>query len=512
MKSPAQAAPATVGWVDDRLGTANFFRRTMTKVFPDHWSFMLGEIALYSFVILVLTGTYLALFYVDSDKTVIYHGAYVPMRGVSMSEAFASTLNISFGVKAGLVIRQMHHWAALLFVAAIIVHLCRVFFTGAYRKPREINWLIGVTLLVLAIAEDFAGYSLPGDLLSGTGVRIAYSILESIPVIGTWLAFIVFDGPFPGHDFLGRLYIVHVFIVPALLAGVIGAHMAILWHQKHTQFPGPGRTEHNVVGERFFPAYMAKAGGFFMLVFAVLGLLGGLAQINPIWLYGPYHPYLIAGGSQPDWPLGFLDGAMRLMPNWEFASFGHTIPFNIFIPAIVLPGILFTAMALYPFLEAHYTGDHDFHNLLDRPRDHPVRTGIGMMSLSFYTILLLASATDVEASIFKVSEDALIWAGRIGLFIVPPLVYKFTKVLCENLQSSDREQAEHGYETGMIQRLPNGEYIELHAPLPERPAPELTPVNDGHTNLEEYTTAATDERDPATLSSEGAGRPMPPGP
>src|SRR4051794_33270163 len=213
----ATAARKVTRGLDDRMASANFLRRSMNKVFPDHWSFLLGEIALYSFVILLLSGTYLTFFYDPSMSETLYNGSYAPLHGVPMSQAYASTLHLSFDVRAGLVFRQIHHWAALLFVASIVVHLCRIFFTGAFRKPREVNWLIGVLLLILPIAEGFAGYSLPDDLLSGTGLRIVYSIVESIPVIGTWAAFLVFGGEFPGEVIIPRLYVIHNLLVPGVL-------------------------------------------------------------------------------------------------------------------------------------------------------------------------------------------------------------------------------------------------------------------------------------------------------
>ncbi|HYO18076.1 MAG TPA: cytochrome b N-terminal domain-containing protein, partial [Dermatophilaceae bacterium] len=202
------------GWVDDRLGNSSFLRRSLNKVFPDHWSFMLGEIALYSFIVILLTGVYLTLWFNPSMIEVVYDGSYAPLKGVKMSEAMASTLNISFDVRGGLLIRQIHHMAALFFVAAIAIHLLRVFFTGAFRKPREINWVIGVVLFLLAIAAGFSGYSLPDDLLSGTGLRITQGIIQASPVIGTWCAFLVFDGEFPGTAFIPRLYSVHILLVP----------------------------------------------------------------------------------------------------------------------------------------------------------------------------------------------------------------------------------------------------------------------------------------------------------
>ncbi len=504
-----KSAEGTATWVDDRMGSSNFLRRSMNKVFPDHWSFMLGEIALYSFIILLLTGTYLTLFYDGSSREVIYNGTYIPLRGVTMSQAYKTTLDLSFDVKGGLVMRQIHHWAALLFMASIVVHLMRVFFTGAFRKPREINWLIGVGLLTLGILEGFAGYSLPDDLLSGTGLRIAYSIALSIPVIGTWFAFLIFGGPFPGEHIIERLYPIHILLVPGIILGLITFHLGMIWYQKHTQFAGPGRTENNVVGSRMYPAYSAKAGGFFFLVFGVMAALGGLAQINPIWLYGPYDPSQVSAGSQPDWYVGFLDGSTRLMPNWEFAGLGHTFSFNVLFPTVILPGILFTLLAVYPFVEAKLTHDRGYHNLLDRPRDKPVRTAVGCAALSFYVVLLIAGGNDIIASIFHISINEITYTLRTAVLVLPPAVFIFTKRVCLSLQHSDDELVHHGIESGTIRRLPSGEFVEETVPLPvpysilltgvepsERPALHAgeTPQGPGHGEQHEVVTTGARPR------------------
>jgi ubiquinol-cytochrome c reductase cytochrome b subunit len=490
-----KAADGTGRWFDDRLGSSNFVRRSLNKVFPDHWSFMLGEIALYTFIILLLSGTYLAFFYTPSLNEVIYDGSYTPLVGVPMSEAYHSTLDIAFDVRGGLLMRQIHHWAALLFMVSIVVHLMRVFFTGAFRKPRELNWVIGSLLLILGILEGFAGYSLPDDLLSGTGLRIAWSIMLAIPVVGTWTAFLVFGSEYPGTDILDRLYIAHVFVVPLILLGLISAHLMMIWYQKHTQFAGPGRTEDNVVGSRLYPAYSAKAGGFFFLVFAVIAALGGLAQINPVWLYGPYNPSQVSAGSQPDWYVGWLDGSTRLMPGIELSAFGYTVPLNIIVPAVVLPGLIFTAMIAYPWIEQWLTRDRDFHNLLDRPRDAPVRTAIGAMSISFYLVLWISGGNDVIASIFQVSVNNTTYVGRAALLVVPPLVYLVTKRICLALQHSDDELVHHGIESGTIRRLPSGEFVEETVPLPVPYRAALTrvePSEVGHGHHELASGASTD--------------------
>ena len=464
MSMATKAAGGAGTYIDDRFGVAKA-RKGLKKVFPDHWSFMMGEVALYSFIILLLTGTFLTLWFKPSMVEVAYDGSYVPLKGVKMSEAYASSLEISFDVRGGLIMRQIHHWSALLFVASICVHLFRVFFTGAFRKPRELNWLIGVTLLTLALLEGFAGYSLPDDLLSGTGLRIASGVLLSIPVVGTYLHFFVFGGEFPGDDFIARLYTVHVLLVPGALLALITVHVGLVAYQKHTQYPGAGRTETNVVGYPLLPVYMAKAGGFFFVVFGITTLLGAVAVVNPIWAFGPYNPSEVTAGSQPDWYIGFLEGSLRLTPNWETNLFGYTISWNVLVPGLVLPGIMMTLMALYPFLEAWVTGDRREHHLLDRPRNVPVRTGLGVMAITFYGILWAVGGNDIIAVKFGLSINQITRFFQIGLIVLPPIAFIVTKRICLGLQRRDRDRVLHGRETGIIMRLPHGEFVEVHEPI-----------------------------------------------
>jgi len=467
--APGPGEPTTLAGkaafeVDDRLIVAGPVRRTLNKVFPDHWSFLLGEIALYSFMVLLLSGTYLTFFYDASMTEVVYEGSYAPLRGLDVSAAFASTLDISFDVRGGLLMRQMHHWAALLFVASIVVHLLRIFFTGAFRRPRETNWFIGIGLLVLALLEGFAGYTLPDDLLSGGGLRIFSAVFLSIPVIGTWVYFTVFGGDFPGEVIIGRLYILHVLIIPAILLALIALHLLILVKQKHTQFPGAGRTEHNVVGNRLFPTFAAKATGLLFIVFGLCAALGGLVQINPIWLLGPYNPAQVTAGSQPDWYIGFVDGGARIFPPWEIVLWGYHIP-PVLWGALGIPGVMFGALALYPILERKLTGDTASHHLLQRPRDVPVRTSLGAMAITAYVVLWISGGNDLIADKFDISLNAMTWFGRIGFLVLPPIAYWATYRLCLGLEKHDREVLEHGIETGVIRRMPSGEFIEVHQPL-----------------------------------------------
>ncbi|MBD0842186.1 cytochrome b [Streptomyces sp. TRM68416] len=458
------ASQRTTDWVDGRLPLYEG-GGLLRKAFPHHWSFFLGEIALYSFVVLLLTGVWLTLFFHPSTTEVVYHGSYRPLDGIRMSEAYASTLDISFDVRGGLLIRQLHHWAALVFLAAIGLHLLRVFFTGAFRRPRQVNWLIGVTLFLLALVEGFAGYSLPDDLLSGTGLRIAQGIMMSIPIVGTYVSFFAFGGEFPGEDLIPRLYTLHILLVPGLMLALITLHLILVFYLKHTQWAGRGRSERNAVGKPMFPQFTASSGGLFLMVFGVLTVLSGVAQVNPVWAYGPYRPHAVSTGSQPDWYVGFLEGSLRLVPPWETTLAGHTLMWNVLLPAVVLPGALFAVLYAYPFLERRFTGDHGEHHLCDRPRDNPVRTGLGVAAICGYGVLLTAGGNDVIALVFHVSLNTLTWVFRVAFVLLPPLAYMVTRRVCLALQEADQERLEQGEETGEVRQTVAGGYEESHEPL-----------------------------------------------
>lgn len=462
----ARAAAGAGNYLDERTGASKGVKFLARKIFPDHWSFMLGEVALYSFIILLLSGVFLTFFYVPSVDQVTYEGSYAPAHGARVSEAFASTMHLSFDVRGGLLMRQIHHWAALIFVAAIIVHMFRVFFTGAFRKPRELNWIIGSMLALLSLFEGFLGYSLPDDLLSGNGLRIANAIMLSIPVVGSYLTFFVFGGEFPGEMFIPRIYTIHVLLLPAVFLALIGAHLVLLVIQKHTQYPGPGRTNKNVVGYPLYPVYIAKAGGFFFIVFGVITLMSALFQINPIWNYGSYDPSPVSSGAQPDWYMGFMDGAVRLTPGFlEFTTFGTTWSLNIVLPALIMPGVLTGILVLYPWIESWATGDKREHHLLDRPRNVPTRTALGVMAITFYLLLLLSGGNDIIAMRFNLSINDITNTLRVLVIALPPLAYLVTKRICLGLARKDREKVLHGRETGRIYRTEQGEFFEVHQPL-----------------------------------------------
>ncbi|WP_116244395.1 cytochrome bc complex cytochrome b subunit [Nocardiopsis sp. FIRDI 009] len=466
MSKTTQAPKALRGvgnFIDDRFHLAKTGEKNLRKVFPNHWSFMLGEIALYSFIILLVTGVFLTLWFKPSMAEIVYDGSYERLQGVEMSEAYASTLYIDFDVRGGFLVRQIHHWAALIFVASLVVHMLRVFFTGAFRKPREINWLIGVGIFTIAIVEGLFGYSLPDDLPSGMGVRILQGVIMALPLVGTYISMFLFGGEFPGDVIITRLYMLHILLLPALLLALIVAHFMILWHQKHTQYPGTGKTNKTVVGTPMFPGFAVKAGGFFFFTFAVSAGLAGFVQVNPIHLFGPFTPTSITSGLQPDWYMGFLEGSLRIFPNtFDLSPFGYAIPTAVLVPGLGVMGLLFGGLAVWPFLEAWITGDRRAHNVADRPRNAPVRTALGVAGVTAYGVMWLAGSNDILSETFSIDLYLTTYIFRASIIVGPIIAFIVTKRICLGLQRRDRDTLEHGYESGVIQQLPSGEFIEVH--------------------------------------------------
>ena len=433
-----------VRYVDQRSGGAPFLRKTLRYLFPDHWSFLLGEVALYAFVVLVATGTYLALFFEDSPAKVVYHGSYAPLQGQEMSQAYRSVVDISTNVKAGLLIRQTHHWAADVFIAAIVLHMLRVFFTGAYRKPRELTYWIGLTMLGAALLEGYLGYSLVDDLLSGMGLAIGYSVAVSIPFVGANLGSLIWDGPFPGkHDFFARMYIAHVFLIPALLAVLLAAHLALVALRHHTQFRAERRqTERKLVGVPTYPGQTPRSLGLFLAVAGVLFLLGGLVQINPIWEWGPYHTYASTNGAQPDWYLGWLIGALRVMPGFDVSIGHYTVVPNPFWGGALFPTVCFAFAYLWPLIERRFAGDYGYHNVLDRPRDAPWRTSIGIAVFTWISLVFIAGASDRVTVMFDLSYTGQIWAFRVLVWVGPLVAGWIAYRVCTELQRGERVERE----------------------------------------------------------------------
>ena len=454
--------------VAGRVGAGSGLYKGLRKVFPHHFSFLWGEIALYCFVVLLVTGTYLTFFFEGTQQTTVYNGSYAPLRGVEVSGAYESVLRISYDVKGGLVIRQMHHWAALVFVGAIALHMARIFFTGAFRRPREINWVVGVLMLMLALAAGFTGYSLPDDLLSGTGLRITYAIILAIPLIGEGLVYLIFGGDWPGTDIIGRLYPVHILLIPAAIVGLLAVHLMLVWRQKHTQFTQGGATERNVIGERIWPTFAMKSIGLMFMVAGVIAAMGGIFEVNPVWLFGPYDIGAATSYSQPDWYIGFLEGSLRLFPPWETRAFGYMIN-NIVYSGAIIPGIIFSGLLMVPWIERRLTRNKTYvnreHHLLQRPRDNPHRTAAGAAAIGFVTVLFLGGSQDVIAGVLTVSIGHVTAALQFATLLVPPITYFVTYHLCVSLRR--REGPERTERAGVVARDPGGGYHSVHETVQE---------------------------------------------
>lgn len=424
--------------LEQRTGAGAALGKALRYVFPDHWAFLFGEIALYAFITLIGTGIFLTLFFEPSTSKTIYQGSYAPLQGQEVSLAYQSALDLSFDVKAGLLVRQTHHWAALVFVAAIVIHMMRIFFTGAFRRPRDLNYYIGLTMLVLAVLEGYAGYSLLDDLLSGIGLAIGNGVALSLPVVGASLSSLIWDGPFPGSDdFLPRVYIAHVLILPIAIAALISIHLLLVALPHHTQFRGRGRTEKNVVGTPMWPSYALRSIALGLITVAVLLLLGGLIQINPVWQWGPFESYLGTNGAQPDWYLGWLIGALRLMPGFDITIGGYMLIPNPFWGGVIFPGIVFGLLYLWPVIERRKTGDRSAHNLLDRPRDNPWRTASGAALFTWVATIFFAGSADRAFVQFAVPYSTQIWFYRAAVIVLPIVVYIVVKRVCEELRDGE---------------------------------------------------------------------------
>jgi ubiquinol-cytochrome c reductase cytochrome b subunit len=433
-----------VAYLDRGTGASPLLHKALRYAFPDHWSFLLGEVALYAFIVLIATGIYLTLFFEPSLATTTYHGVYAPLRGMEMSQAYKSAVDISYERNAGLLFRQTHHWAADVFVAAVILHLIRVFFTGAFRRPRTLIWTIGLLMLFTSLLEGYLGYSMVDDLLSGMGLAIGYSVALSTPIIGGNLGLALWGGQYPGvHAFESRMYIAHVLIFPVLIATLIALHLALVMRHHHTQFRmSPRATEKRVIGLPTFPAQAPRSLGLLLAVAAALFLLGGLVQINPIWQWGPYELAQGTNGAQPDWYLGWLIGALRLVPGFDVTIGDYTLVGNPFWGGALFPLVVLLVLLAVPAAERRLTGDGSRHNLADRPRDAPGRTAFGMALLTWVSLIFVAGSADRMYVFLGLSYEAQIWFYRIASLVLPFVAYFVTKRVCFALQEADRVEAE----------------------------------------------------------------------
>ncbi|MDP3951967.1 cytochrome b N-terminal domain-containing protein [Microbacterium sp.] len=449
-----------------RAATA-FISELRGRAVPVHWTNLFGVITVASIAVLFVTGVMLMFVYVPSSEVVKYRGDFSPLVGVEVSRAFDSVMRLSFDIPGGLMLRQLHHWAALLVPASIMLQLLVSFFTGAFRRPRRGSWVALFLLLIAVLAGGWSGYALPDDALSGTGLRIVHGIVHSIPFVGTWIASFLFGGEFPS-TIIENLNLIHVAVVPAALLLLIAIRARSAYRNRPPQFAAGGREEDNVVGIPILPRAAARSGGFFSIVVGVLVLMAAAVQISPVWAYGPADPGTVSAGSQPDWYTGFLDGALRLVPpGWEFVLFDRTFTLALLAPLVVI-GAFLLIVAVYPFLEGWLSKDKTDHHILDRPRNTATRTGIGVAGMMFYGVLWLAASADVMALVFQLSFESVIVTLQVALIAGPVLAFMLTRRICLALQKKDRDLVLHGYETGRVVRLPGGEFVEVHQPLDEQ--------------------------------------------
>ncbi len=500
MSSPVDRRPhfSITDRLSERIRTRTAIGGTVTRQVgqmrrrrvPVHWSNLFGVAAFACIVVLLLTGVLLMFVYTPSGEIVTYTGSYRPLQGQPVSKAFESTMAISHDLRGGLLVRQAHHWAALLLPVALVLQLLVTFFTGAFRRPRQASWVLLFLLFMVALLGGWSGYALPDDMLSGTGLRIVQGVTLGIPVIGTPLTTLLFGGEYPGR-IIEHLYPLHVAVVPALLVVLVAARARSSYVHKPAQFAAPGRTEDNVVGIPMWPSAAARAAGLFSVVVGVIFLFAAAVTVSPIWLYGPSSPGDASAGSQPDWYTGFLDGALRLVPpGWELEWLGRTWTLAVIVPLGVV-GVFFAAVMLYPYLEAWVTADRREHHILDRPQNAATRTGIGVAGMIFYGVLWGAASADLVATQFQMSFEGVITTLQVALFVGPVVGFSFTRRVCLALQRRDREVALHGRETGRIVRMPDGKFVEVHQAVDP---------------YELWRLVAPERVDPAPPRRDGAGR------
>jgi cytochrome b-561 len=389
---PARHAPEADdqrrGWLDDRLDLGALYRKYGRKMFPVHSTFFLGEMALFSFIILILTGAYLGFVYVPSNIDVT-----LGKQADTVPEAYASVSLIE-SIPVANLFRNVHHWAAHLMIASILLHLLRVYFTGSYRRPREVNWVVGAVLLGLSLMAGFVGYALPYDAYAVTATGIGYSIARSIPWIGDFASELFFGGAFPSLGSLSRLYTIHVFVLPAMITAIIGLHLTIIVKQKHTQ-PGYARPiaePGKVLGVPLMPYQALLAGQLLLLMFGALFLLSAFVAPHPLEAFGP--PHAATPEVKPDWYLLWVYGFLKILPSWAtFHLFGATFGAD-FLGGLLFPALVFGVLTLAPWMDRTNRRAVRRFEYLEPVRQSPIRTAAGVATLTFLGMLFVAAYYD----------------------------------------------------------------------------------------------------------------------
>lgn len=417
--------------LDDRMKLRGPTRAVANKVFPSNWSFLIGEVATISFAVLVATGIFLTLFYRASVDPVTYTGSNEFFTGVELPAAFESVIRLSYDVPGGLFVRRVHRVASHLFIASIVLHMLRIIMTGAFRKPRELNYHIGIGLLTLALAEGFLGYSLPYDSLAGTGIRVAYSIVLSIPFVGENVAFWVFGGEFPTGDIIPRFQALHVFVLPLIITGLIAVHVLILIRQKHTQMPKPDIDGHTyIVGKPLWPGQFAESGTLVLWVGGILAMTATFIPWSDVTLLGPYIPGEVGNNAQPDWFLFWTDGLLRAIPPIEFSLLGATIN-TVFIAGALIPGIMFGLLFAYPFIERRFYGLTGEWHVLTNPLDIPLRAAMVVGTFSFVLIASANATNDILSRMTGITIEDMVFGFRLAMLVIPPALAIGLYVWCD---------------------------------------------------------------------------------
>jgi len=448
-------AKAVYDWFDTRLDLENG-QKFLGKAFPAEDSFLLGEVALFCFLLLILSGVFLGFFFEPSTSDVEYEGSVQKFQGQEMPEAFVSVLHITYDVPFGMFIRRLHHWAAHLFVASIGLHMLRVFFTGAYRNPREPNWIVGTGLAALSMGAAYTGYALPFDEFAATATSIGYNLTISIPLLGDFLGQVVFGGEFPSSATIPRLYFLHVLVIPAAIAVGLAVHMAILIRQKHTEAPRDGDVtggrqpvdeddDDVIIGLPAFPNQAAVSAVVFFVTAATLSALSGLLPVHNVAEYGPNDPAATPELIMPDWFLMWVYGFLKLLPQISF-DVGPAHINGEFVGGIVLPGLVFAAVAAWPFIDrtepTHFTAD---------PLDRAWQTGVGVGAVAFIMIASIAGMNNILADqVLGTTTGVVNPILTAALLVVPPVFGGITYLLLRDGEPAPSREGDVAADGGSV--------------------------------------------------------------
>lgn len=406
--------------LDERVAHRHVGEAASRKIFPSHWSFLLGEVALISFLVLVGTGIFLTMFYVPSAEQTVYEGSSAVHQGRELPEAYESVVRLTHDVNAGLLVRRVHRAASHLFIFATLAHFARIVLTGAFQRPREPNYHIGLALLLLAVATGWVGHNLPLDTLAVTSYRIFYAMALSVPWVGDPVALWIFGGEFPTTQMISRFFSVHVLWLPLTITGVITLHMLLVLRQQHTQAPEEGVDgQTTVVGEPLWPWQAVTTMVLFLLVVGILAASAVLVPWSDVDYVGPYRLGSVVNQSHPDWFLIWVEGLLRLVPAFELDLLGATWT-QVFVVGTAVPLLVVALLFAYPWIERRTVGPTGNVHVLDHPLDVPFRAGMVAFSVTFFLVATVAGAHDVVARLLFAPIELVTWVLQAAILVLPP--------------------------------------------------------------------------------------------